>query len=292
MTKTFTATAALELIDQGELNLDDTVADLVPDLAAQFPDTADLTVENLLAMDSGLGDYANVANGATAQAVADPTKVWTPEELIASGIESSPVQPMGTPGYSTTNYIILGRILEAVTGKTIEDIDTGVAESLGLTQTALLPADDNSMPDPSSHGYIEPAGVADLAGSYGIDAVAGTDTTDWSISWGGAGGGMYSVIDEVFQWTASAMGTTLLSKGLGDQRLMLDTKIDDAGLDYGLGIFGLQDLPGWVGHTGQVIGWESLGLYNPETGATMAIILNGTHSLGNFLDALYAAATG
>ncbi|MGA7759612.1 MAG: serine hydrolase domain-containing protein, partial [Ilumatobacteraceae bacterium] len=58
VTKTFTAVAVLRLVDAGELSLDDTVADVVPDVAEQFPETADITVEHLVSMTSGLPDYA------------------------------------------------------------------------------------------------------------------------------------------------------------------------------------------------------------------------------------------
>ena len=121
VTKTMTAVAILQLVDVGSLSLEDTVADVVPEVADEFPPTADITVEHLLSMTSGLPDYANLPGGATAQAVQDPTKVWTPEELIAAALGAAEVQPIGTPGYSTTNFTILGLMYEAVTGDAIEN---------------------------------------------------------------------------------------------------------------------------------------------------------------------------
>jgi D-alanyl-D-alanine carboxypeptidase len=280
ITKTFTAVAVLQLVEQGDLALDDTVADVVPDIAEQFPETADITVEELLSMSSGLPDYANVPGAATGQAVEDPSKVWTPEELIASALDASEVQPIGTPGYSTTNFTILGLMYEAVTGDTIEAGVTRVAEEAGLTDTALLPGDQNAVPDPSTHGYVDPAGVDDLVELAGVDVEAGTDTTDWSVSWGGAGGGAYSTIEDLFLWASTASGNTLLSTDLGTQRLQVDTLIEDAGIAYGLGIMQLVD--DWYGHTGQVIGWEALAMYNPETGATIAVLVNSTGGLSPF----------
>ncbi len=119
----------------------------------------------------------------------------------------------------------------------------------------------------------------------GVDVVEGTDVTEWSLSWGGAGGGMYSVIDELFAWTASAMGTDMLSQSLAEQRLTFDTIITADNIQYGLGLFEFLGVDGWVGHTGQAIGWEALGLYNPETGATIAIMLNGTSGMAPFAQA-------
>ena len=273
VTKTFTAVAILRLVDSGELSLDDTVADVVPDVAEQFPETADITVEHLVSMTSGLPDYANVAGSATAQAVEDPTKVWSPEELIQAALDASEVEPIGTPGYSTTNFAILGLMYEAVTGEPIEAGIAGVAEDAGLSGTALLPADQNEMPDPSTHGYIDPAGVNTLA-DIGVDAEAGTDTTDWSISWGGAGGGAYSTIDDLFLWASTGSGNTLLSTELGTQRLEM-APIEGDSLLYGLGIM-QQLVEGWYGHSGQAIGWEALAFYDPETGATYTAMINST----------------
>ena len=273
VTKTFTAVAVLRLVDAGELSLDDTVAEVVPDVAEQFPETADITVEHLVSMTSGLPDYANVAGSATAQAVEDPTKVWTPEELIEAALDASEVEPIGTPGYSTTNFIILGLMYEAITGETIEAGIASVAEDAGLTDTALLPADENEMPDPSTHGYIDPGGVSTLA-DIGVEAEAGTDTTDWSISWGGAGGGAYSTIDDLFLWASTGSGNTLLSTELGTQRLEV-APIEGDELQYGLGIL-QQGVDGWYGHSGQAIGWEALAFYDPETGATFTVMINST----------------
>ncbi len=73
------------------------------------------------------------------------------------------MQPVGTPGYSTTNYTILGLMLEAVTGQPVDEVVTDVAVRAGLSETALLPGVQNEMPDPSSHGYIDTAGVGALA---------------------------------------------------------------------------------------------------------------------------------
>jgi len=282
ITKTMTAVAVLQQVDQGTISLDDTVAEIVPDIAEEFPDTAELTVKDLLTMTSGLPDYANVVGGATAQAIQDPSKVWTPEEIIASALNANEVQPVGTPGYSTTNYTILGLMFEAVTGETIEDGVTRVAEEAGLTDTALLPGEQNDMPDPSTHGYIDDNAVGAIKGLTGEDVAAGTDTTDWSMSWGGAGGGAYSTISDLFLWASTASGNTLLSSDLGDQRLATDNFISDAGAYYGLGLLSESYAPGWVGHSGQALGWEALAMYNPETGGTFAVLVNSTSGLSGF----------
>jgi D-alanyl-D-alanine carboxypeptidase len=179
---------------------------------------------------------------------------------------------------------ILGLMFEAVTGQPVDEVVTDVALQAGLTQTALTPRAENDMPDPSSHGYIDPLAVGSLE-ALGATVEEGTDVTDWSLSWGGAGGGMYSVIRELFTWTSTAMGNNLLSTELGEQRLALETEMADEGLKYGLGIFQLASADGWVGHTGQAIGWEAMGFYNLDTGATICVMVNATSGLSPFYGA-------
>ena len=269
VTKTFTATAVLQQVAAGALSLDDTVQQVLPDVATTYPPTAALTVRQLLNMSSGLPDYANPPSTLLAQIARDPQKVWTPDELIDSALQQ-PVQPPGTPGYTTTSYQILGLMLEKLTGQPVNQTLTDLAKQAGLDDTALLPPDQTAMPAPSSHGYIDAQGAQDPA--YDGTVQAGEDVTDWTISWGGAGGGMYSTVADLFAWTATGMGSSLLPADLAAQRLKTDIPLPEGG--YGLGI--TQFAPGWIGHTGQTSGWSSVGLYNPTTGATCAGITNST----------------
>jgi D-alanyl-D-alanine carboxypeptidase len=89
---------------------------------------------------------------------------------------------------------------------------------------------------------------------------------------------MYSTINDLELWAASGLGNTLLSKTLGEQRLVAQS-IGEG--NYGLGVFDWGN--GWMGHTGQLIGWESVLAYNKDTGAVFVAIVNETGSLMNAL---------
>ena len=273
VTKTFTATAVLQLVDSGELALDDTIGDVLPDLAAAHPDIADITVDQLLGMQSGIPDYANTGL-VIVDVVENPTTELTADEIIEQVLTELELEPAGTGGYSTTNYLILGEMLEAIDGRPVHEIINDVATAAGLTSSALGAPGDNSMPDPSSHGYVMQAGAASLA-EIGATVEPGTDVTDWTVSWGGAGGGMYSTIADLGLWAASGSGTSLLSDELIAQRLTTRPTVE--GLDYGLGIIDFGN--GWIGHSGQLIGWESLVLYDTDTGDVAVAIVNETASL-------------
>ena len=156
-----------------------------------------------------------------------------------------------------------------------------MAVRAGLHNTALLPGDQNALPVPSSHGYIDDAAPEFLSGLAEVEA--GTDVTDWSASYQGAAGGMYTTIEDLFNWTAGAMGTTLLPEDLAAERLSLDTDLG-GGVLYGLGIEGRtgNDL---IGHGGGVLGWTAISTYHDESGATFAAIANGTSPLDPVIEA-------
>jgi D-alanyl-D-alanine carboxypeptidase len=274
VTKTFTAAAILEQVEAGKLELADTIKDALPDMAEEYPDLAAITVEQLISMRSGIPDYANTGL-ITAQVVEDPYKVWTVDEIIAEVMNAGGLQPPGTGGYSTTNFLILGEMLEEVTGKAVEDVLTDLAKRAGLSESALQEPAETKMPDPASHGYLNEPGVKSLARA-GVTATAVGDVSDWTVSWGQAGGGMYSTINDLQLWAASGLGNTLLPKSLGDQRIASAQPIPEG--DYGLGIFDWGN--GWMGHTGQLIGWEAICAYNKDTGAVFVAIDNETASLG------------
>ena len=100
ISKTFMATVILQLIDEGKLALDDTVAAVDPDLASRHPNLAGITIEQLLGMTSGIPDYMNVPDAAVAALTQAPDTVWEEDQLIGFGADGD-VQPPGTGGYST-----------------------------------------------------------------------------------------------------------------------------------------------------------------------------------------------
>jgi D-alanyl-D-alanine carboxypeptidase len=271
VTKTFTVVAVLEQVAAGKLKLESTIEEILPDLASKYPAIARITVDQLAGMRSGIQDYANtgiVIKGV----VADPTKVWTADDLIDAAM-TLPLSAPGTGGYSTTNTIILGMMLEKLNGKPIDQILTDVARRTGLTQSALQVPNITTMPAPASHGYVAAAGAKELE-AVGATITPGADASEWTVSWGQAGGGMYSTIADLGTWAGTGLGTSLLPVDLAASRLAAQ-KIP--GGYYGLGISDWGQ--GWVGHTGQIIGWESLAAYNIRTGAAFVAIVNETGSL-------------
>jgi len=281
ITKTFTATAMLQLVDGGKASLTDTVADILPKLAAAHPEIAGVTVQQLLGMTSGIPDYAN-SDWFLPARVKDPAKVLTAPEIIEQTLAKG-IKAVGTKEYSTTNHLILGEMITKLTGQPIEKVLTSLATENGMPDTALPAPGDNALPDPSSHGYVNDFGVQSLA-EVGAEVESGTDVTDWSASWGGAGGSMYSTVDDLGTWAGTGLGNRMLTEATVKERLTT-TAVPEVG-DYGLGIIDFGD--GWIGHTGQIVGWEALALYNTRTGD---VIVGMTNETGSLLGVSAAVAT-
>ncbi len=290
MTDSYTATVILQLVREGKLMLDGTVAKYAPALAAQFPELAAITVRQLLSMASGIPDYLQRPGGAINAIVANPQRVWTAEELIAEGVKLG-MKPPGTLGYSTTNFIVLQVLAEQVTGKSLEDlITTRITAPLDLKATVLPPPDDTSMPAPVAHGYLNQGCVTEMAADGAPGVPAGTDVTDWNVSYAQGAGGMTSNLADMGTWAETTMGTTSLSKQLGNLRIK--TRNLGTGLHYGLGIINFGD---WFGHAGEGLGWESLALHDPKSGVTFVAATNAcndtTSAFVDMLKKLYPNTT-
>ena len=280
ITKTFTATAVLQQVAAGTLSLDDTVADVLPDLAAELPDIADITVEQLLAMQSGIPEYEFLV---VPDVLANPTEVVDLDEVIVETVEGG-VEPEGTAGYSTTNYLILGNMLEELTGRPSEDVLNELAADAGLTTTVLTVGDEIEMSDPSSDGYVNEIGVSYLA-AQGINVEPLGDVSSYNPNWGGVGGSMYSTLEDLGAWAATGFGNDFLPPELAAQRL--EAAPLPEGIDYGLGLIDFGN--GWYGHSGSILGWDSLAVHNPETGAVFVAYTNEYGASNAFVGPVLAA---
>ena len=280
ITKTFVSTLVLQQVAQGTIDLDGTVAEYDPELAAKYPQIGTRTIRQLLSMRSGLPDFEKTLTGSAASNPEFSTKTWTADDLIAAAMSSGKVTKADAKKavYSNTNYIVLGQVLEAVTGKSVKDLVTeNIIEPLNLTRTVYPDAADTSLSDPHSNGYIAPSGVEDLTADGGT-IEPGTDVTDWSASWGGAAGVMSSTIQDLAIWAATGFGSDLLPPGVATERASFTPLT--AGGEYGLG---LQHFGDWTGHTGGIPGWSTLAMRNDKTGTVVVMATNSSGQYGGLL---------
>ena len=141
ITKTFTAVATLRLVDQGKLSLDATLKDVLGDAVARIPYADRITVAQLLDHSSGIYptnndmDYLTTVLGPKA----DPKRVWTLQQMIALA-DKDRQQPVDAPGaghhYSDTNYMLLGMIVEKLTGRSLKaQVTRTILQPLGMNAT-------------------------------------------------------------------------------------------------------------------------------------------------------------
>src|SRR4051812_30444924 len=134
VSKTFTATLVLQLVDEGKLNLDDTLEPYVPGI----PNGAEITIRQVLQMTAGIYDFSLDAQFAAAYD-RDPTTLFTPDDVIAIVKRHEPdFAPGASLSYSDTNYILLGLVIEKLTGMSVaEALQESIFAPLGLTETSL-----------------------------------------------------------------------------------------------------------------------------------------------------------
>jgi D-alanyl-D-alanine carboxypeptidase len=258
-TKTFTAATVLRLWETGRINLDAPIGPLLSPalnalLIADGYNTDAITVRHLLSHSSGLFDHGSDPRFVAA-VMADPTHRWTREELV--GLATAYADPQSDPGvtfrYSDTGYILLGDIIERITGQSLSQ---SVREALRLDQLGLTATWWEIMESP-------PAGVVRAPQSLGS-----VDTSQWdgSMDLYGGGGLVMSAHDLALFFAALFEGRVF------DQPATLDAMLSRGehhrADGYRLGIFvSVADGRTFYWHSGF---WGTIALYAPDTRVAVA----------------------
>src|SRR5215217_9418328 len=136
--KTFAAATVLQLVKEGKIGLDDKIEKYLGSESwfDRLPNARDITVRQLMNHTSGLVRY-EFKETFTKDLTANPMKVWTPEERLAYLFGEKAAFEAGKGwDYSDTNYIVLGMIIEKVTGRKFYDEANGrLLKPLKLTGT-------------------------------------------------------------------------------------------------------------------------------------------------------------
>ncbi|HEY7061499.1 MAG TPA: serine hydrolase domain-containing protein [Chloroflexota bacterium] len=254
-TKSFTTTAILQLVDQGKIGLDDPIDKYVQGA----PNGNRITIRQLAGMRSGLFDYSTVT---IPRWPGEPQRQWTAPELLAIAFGQPPIfEPDAEFDYNNTNTVLLGEIVEKVTGQSIRAyVNEHIVQPEGLTHT-FFPVG-AEFPAPHSRGYWRtPDGAL-------------VDNTDWNFSWGDAAGQMVSTLDDLRIWARDLATGTLLSPATQREReKFLPAEDEGQGVVYGLG---MTDNNGWRGHDGNVLSQIAYPFYLPSQQMTLVVLLNSS----------------
>jgi D-alanyl-D-alanine carboxypeptidase len=257
VTKTFVSTVVLQLEAEGKLGVDDSVERRLPGLV---PNGTSITLHELLNHTSGLFDYTEDQRLGEA-ILANPGRQWAPRELLPFAFSHPALFAPGTNwSYSNTNYILLGLVIEAVTGhKLADELQTRIFGPLALGATSFPTG--ISIDGSFAHGYIGlPASRIDT-----------TPVLDPSFSW--AAGGIVSNASDLTKFFSSLLKGGLLPAA---QLKEMKTASPVAGV-YGLGLRMTTTKCGRAfGHDGDFPGYRNV-VWATANGRRIAVVMINTN---------------
>jgi D-alanyl-D-alanine carboxypeptidase len=251
ITKTFVAAVVLQLVGENRLALGDTIERWLPGLV---PDGGRITVRQLLGHTSGLADFADDADFVR-RTVAEPQRRWTPRELVRAALAEGPVARPGERfAYASTNYVLLGMVVERATGTSLErQLRSRIFVPLGLTDTSFAPRG-APLQGRYVHGYA-PSVHDGIVGSL----ATARDRSTMSTSWAWAAGAVISTASDLSRFLGAVLKGRLLAPRL--RELMRPAP----GERYGLGLAAFRTPCGTViGHTGALLGTVSAAWSSPD----------------------------
>jgi D-alanyl-D-alanine carboxypeptidase len=256
-TKTVTPTAVLRQVERGRLSLSDKLSKWVKGI----PNGRRITVRQLLAMRSGIYDFTSDPEFSR-DFDANPLMRFEPRDVLRIIRRHKPLfAPGARTQYADSNYVLLGIILEKVTGRPVERlIQRDVVGPAKLRETSFPTR--AALPRPFAHGYY--------AGDDGDGEIRDYTAVNPKVAW--TAGGMVSTLDDLRRWGRVLARGTLLSKAMQRQRLRLGS-IPNNGppVGYGLGILRFGD---WLGHDGAIFGFSTATFYERSTGAQIVAVAN------------------
>lgn len=283
ITKTFTSVVLMQLVTEGRVNLDDLMCEHIPEDLDDLVDRIHvfggesygrrITIRQLLRHSSGLIDYASQEQF-FGEIAADPGKPWNPRRFLEGSIAWG--SPHFAPdsgymyAYSDTGYVLLGVIIEHVTGEPLHvAYRSRIIDPLSLAHTYLEGFEDHRGPQ-FTHPYEGPFDASPIHG-----------TADW------AGGGLVSTAQDLATFITALFNDELLAREALDEMLAYDFRTLDPAqhtegyLGYGLGIDARRSGPLVLhGHRGH---WGALMHIHPESGLVVTGTINQSSRFPNSL---------
>lgn len=206
MSKVFTAVSILQLAEKGKLSIDDTLENYFP----EYETGKNITLYNLLHMNSGISDYLNnpglfwnisgadAANKQLSEIFLDKT---TDDELLAAMYQAPlEFEPGSRFSYSNTNYRLLAMIIEQITGtKYCDYVQKNIFDKCGMTRTSSMAADDLTY---TPQGFDELVEYG-FCSEYGYPACPNNSRGD---------GGIHSCISDMIAFDRALFGGKLLNE--------------------------------------------------------------------------------
>lgn len=248
VTKQFTAAAILLLEERGKLTLDDSVTKYVPDAPAEWKT---ITIFDLLTHTSGIVDIKSLPPEVFAQ-----WRAATPEQLIAR-FRDKPLEfkPGSQAKYCNSDYILLGYIIERISGESYEDF---------MQQNIFIPLDMTSSGIDHNAAILPQRAQGYQLSRYGFQ---NADYIDMTIPIGA--GDMYSTTGDLQKWEQGLFGGKLLSKA--SLKKMTTSYMNGFGLGV---VVSSQDGHILISHTGGIQGFACELRFYPKDDLIIIVLGN------------------
>ena len=259
VTKSFTVTLLLQLVQAGQLALDHKIERYVDGV----PNGHLINLADLAGNQSGLADYS-MQPGFVEIFIQDTLHVWTPQQLVAF---SFAVKPAFLPGeqyqYSNTNTVLLGMVVERVTGQPLADaLALRIFAPLKLGGTRYPSSAELPPPTPTPYSVDVNTGVVDDQPLISPTSLAGS-------------GAIASTLADLLVWGDALGRGTLLDAALQDLRKARARAVTN-GPEYDRYGLGIGQIGNWWGHTGSGVGFQIATMNLASRDATVSVMVNAT----------------
>ncbi|MET0402128.1 MAG: serine hydrolase domain-containing protein [Cystobacter sp.] len=304
ITKNFVGTAILQQVDEGKIRLEDSLEKWLPGVFSNI-DGQGITIRHLLGHTSGIETYTEHPDWMPTVYM-KPTHLWNaPQELLQlaellrqQSIENHTViQPGSRFAYSNTNFILLGMIAAKVDGygetEWAKVIQNRFFKKLAMN-ASRIPAVAETRLGSTNQGYVnfynfskDENGVALCLQLNPNCTDSDQDFTAQDMSNAWSAGGIISTVDDLRKWiNAEVKGHLLSGKIRQEQRKFMNTctqgdsacKTPD--VQVGLAMF-RQTRFGFIGHRGEIFGFNGTIQYLPQKDLTVVVLSNRTALDGN-----------
>lgn len=278
--KNFEAALVLKLVEDGKLSLDDPISMYL----STYPNVDEnITIRQLLNHTSGVFNVFEHPDFPWVGPDVDYAKEWKVEEVFDNFVR----EPYGPPGYtqyySSTNYLLVTKIIEEVTGsKEPDEIERNFLKPMKLENSFVTMGE----PPPAKYSVAHPWVDIDRDGE--LDDLHGIPLT-WSATL--THPVMYSTPSDLVHWMNALYheGTVINPSSMAEMLTYPETKRRGPDTyNMGLGVIDYSEYLGMqaLGHGGSALGYTASVLYLPESGISLAYLINtgeSPHELANRL---------
>ncbi len=271
ITKQFTAISILQLMEKGKLQLHDPITTHV----AGYPASGEkITIEHLLTHTSGIVNITGMKNFGDIKR----KDLSTTEIIEFFKNDSLEFEPGSKWSYSNSGYILLGHIVEKVSGMSYAQyLDENIFKPCGMTSSFL--GDDVKIIKNRASGYAKQGDKIVNAGFISMTIPHGA-------------GGIISTVGDLYKWNRALLEYKMVSKSTLETAFKRHKLSDGKETDYGYGWFflNIQGHP-TVEHGGGIDGFLTSSIYIPSRDVFVAVFSNSTAESPEFVSAKLAAAT-